>query len=887
MKRIAAFALALVMAQHSLLAGDPVWSPEDIVTQERAQELTFLPDGRALWVKMTVSLKENREFHHLWLTELNGQKRQLTRGSVSDRSPQVSPDGKVVGFISDRPLPKGEGEAKGPQVWVLPVEGGEPYPLTRQPKGVKAFAFRDATTVLFLAEEAPDALDRQREKAKDEAQVVEDPERQPRVRLFQVELGSGKVRRLTDNTSPITAFAVSRDGRWVAYQVNVSPSFEADARHKPEAYLLDLHTRSATRILAERKATPTALRFTPDSRFLAFTETYASDPQWEGAGVEKLYVMDLLRKEVQEVNLDWPRGLASPWAYAPVPGGFWVLLADGTRNLLAFVNASDQGFHRQEPGSFHVQALAASLDGKHLAVLHSTPQTPPQWWRLTAEGGKVERAEQLTDLNPHLAGKTPLRAEVIRWVGAGGDTVEGILVYPLEYRPGSRHPLVVMLHGGPAGVDQLEWKASWAYAPHLYAQRGAFVLFPNYHGSSHYGLEWVESIKGRYYELEVPDILSGVDSLVAQGLVDPHRLGVLGWSNGAILTVALTVATDRFKAAAPGAGNVNWISDYGNCAFGVRFDNSYFGGPPWERLETYIEKSPLFRLDRVTTPTLIFFGTEDTSVPTEQGWQHFRALQQIGKAPVRFVLFPGEGHSLAKPAHRLRKLKEELAWFDRYLFARSSPENPWRRPGSPLDVLLTRSRQQQVGGQFGVLVKGKLVPHTVAAPPLGAVKVAPFEVTRAQWAALNPGYRFPATDANLPVVGVTATQAQEYCRRVSQLTGRRFRLPTKEEWDKLTARAEGTAVTWEAWLGEAPSFDDLPQLDRLMAPLGLASLLKPVGSGDVASFGDVGAVFDLKGNAAEWVLDGGQPVLLGGCAACFEDQPPPPALAGFRVVEEP
>lgn len=888
MKRRILCALLCVLVGETLPAGEGVWSEEDIVTQERTQDLTFLPDGRAIWVKITVSLKENRELHHLWLSELGGQRRQLTRGMVSDRAPQVSPDGRLVAFVSDRPLPKGEPECKGQQVWLLPVDGGEPYPLTRQPKGVKAFAFRDAQRLLFLAEDAADALDRAREKQKDETQVVEDEARQPRIRLFQVELGTGKVQRLTTNTAPITSFAVSRDGRWVAYQLNVSPSFEADARRKPETYLLDLQSGVTTRILADRPATPTAFRFTPDSRFLAFTETYASDPQWEGAGVEKLYVMDVQTREVRQVPLQWARGLASSWAYAPAPQGFWVLLADGTRNLLAFVQATDGGWQRQEPLAEHVQALAVSPDGQHLAVLHSTPQTPPQWWRLGSKDGKLMRTEQLTDLNPQLAGKPPMRAEVIRWTGAREETVEGILYYPLSYQPGKRYPLVVMIHGGPAGVDQLEWEASWAYAPQLYTQRGAFVLFPNYHGSSHYGLEWVESIKGHYYELEVPDILRGVDHLIAQGLVDPERLGVLGWSNGAILTTALTVATDRFKAAAAGAGDVNWISDYGNCAFGVRFDNSYFGGPPWEQLQTYIEKSPLFQLHRVTTPTLIFFGSEDTSVPTEQGWQHFRALQQIGKAPVRFVLFPGEGHSVAKPAHRLRKLKEELAWFDRYLFAKPPEENPWRQEASPLHALLARSREPQVNGWFGSMLRGKLIPHTVPFPGLGGVKVAPFEVTRAQWAALHPGFRFSPSEGNLPVVGVSAEQAQEYCRKLSRLTGRSFRLPTKAEWEKLQEKSQGQPVSWESWLGESPAFDDLPELEKLITPLGgPAALLKPAGSGDVAAAAEGFAVFDLKGNAAEWVLDGDRAVLLGGCATCFEEQAPPQALAGFRVVEVP
>ncbi|MFN3414105.1 MAG: formylglycine-generating enzyme family protein, partial [Thermoanaerobaculum sp.] len=189
---------------------------------------------------------------------------------------------------------------------------------------------------------------------------------------------------------------------------------------------------------------------------------------------------------------------------------------------------------------------------------------------------------------------------------------------------------------------------------------------------------------------------------------------------------------------------------------------------------------------------------------------------------------------------------------------------------------------------FGTLLKGKLIPHTVPVPALGNVKVAPFEVTRAQWAAFNPGFRFSPAEGNLPVVGVSAELAQEYCRKLSNFTGRTYRLPSKAEWEKLQQKSQGQPVNWESWLGEAPAFDDLTELEKLTAPLGgPAVLLKPVGSGDLAAVAEGIALFDLTGNAAEWVWDGNKALLLGGCATCFEDQTPPQALAGFRVVEAP
>ena len=183
----------------------------------------------------------------------------------------------------------------------------------------------------------------------------------------------------------------------------------------------------------------------------------------------------------------------------------------------------------------------------------------------------------------------------------------------------------------PLGTDMDVFDDSWAYYPNIMAQKGAFVLEPNYHGSANYGQAFAESIKGKYYELEVPDILAGVDALIAKGWVDPDKLGTIGWSNGGILSIALTTWTKRFKAAGIGAADVNWTSDYGNCSFGVSFDNYYFKGAPWDQLEHYIQKSPLFYLKDMKVPTIIFHGTEDTSVPYEQGWEYYRASSRSAR----------------------------------------------------------------------------------------------------------------------------------------------------------------------------------------------------------------------------------------------------------------
>ena len=442
-----------------------------------------------------------------------------------------------------------------------------------------------------------------------------------------------------------------------------------------------------------------------------------------------------------------------------------------------------------------------------------------------------------------------------------------------------------MIHGGPAGADFDEWEESWAYPVNNYTQRGAFVMKPNYHGSSNYGLKFVESIGGgNYYDLEVPDIEKGVDSLIAKGLVDANQLGVLGWSNGSILTIALTVTTTRYKVAGAGAGDVDWVSDWGNCLFGASFDNYYLGKTPFEDLQLYINKSPFYKMDKVRTPTIIFFGTEDKQVPTQQGWMHYRALQQLGNTDVRFLLFPGEAHSPQKLVHQRRKVEEELAWFDKYLFKTLKPENEALKPDSPLAAALKMKRGD--GTRYGVMMKSLLIPETVKH---AETEIGRFEITRAQFAQFDKTYTIEAGKENYPANNITFEQARIYCDWLSKATGETYRLATEEEAEKLYGGAGAGENTLDYWAGYALNPEDATRLKQKIAEMqGRSPLLKEVGS-----FKGTGEnlVFDLGGNVAEWVVaKDGKGLAMGGSAdrpadAKQKNRQPAPEYTGFRVVK--
>ena len=333
---------------------------------------------------------------------------------------------------------------------------------------------------------------------------------------------------------------------------------------------------------------------------------------------------------------------------------------------------------------------------------------------------------------------------------------------------------------------------------------------------------------------------------------------------------------------------MNWLSDYGNCAFGASFDDFYLGGSPWQLPDRYLEKSPLFQVEKVTTPTIIFFGTEDTAVPTEQGWQWYRALHVTGKAPVRFLLFPGQPHGLGKRTHQLRKLNEELAWFDRHLFGKAPDGRLVVKEGSPLDVAHKRRGIARFGHLYGRTVGGILAPETVR---VGDLDVGRFEVTRAQWAEFT-AEGDDMLRANHPITGVTAEQARAYVAWLSQKTGEPWRLPTKAEHGKLPKGPSENTLDY--WAGYQPSPTDAPALAEKVMALDRDVTIFAVGSRPAGTKKEgerVAMLFDVGGNVAELVVaEDGAVVPAGGCAVQSPDDreeatPPPAEYVGLRVVK--
>jgi dipeptidyl aminopeptidase/acylaminoacyl peptidase len=309
-------------------------------------------------------------------------------------------------------------------------------------------------------------------------------------------------------------------------------------------------------------------------------------------------------------------------------------------------------------------------DGKDFAVAISDTTHPADIYGGSLEGkGSLKR---LTHVNPQIDTWKLPHIQIVSWKGAHGDNVEGILELPYDYKPGQKLPMHVALHGGPTDADHLYFQY-WIYGRGLWASLGWAVFAPNYRGSVGYGDKFLTDLIGHENDLDVEDILTGVDAMVARGIADSSKLAVSGWSNGGYLTNCLITKTNRFKAASSGAGVLDMAMQWGTedtPGHVVNFEKGF----PWANYEEYKRSSPLYDLNKVTTPTLIHVGEDDERVPAVHARTLFRALAFYRHVPCELVMYPGQGHGLMTYSDRKAKLAWDIAWFDKYVLGKSTEE---------------------------------------------------------------------------------------------------------------------------------------------------------------------------------------------------------------------
>ena len=378
-----------------------------------------------------------------------------------------------------------------------------------------------------------------------------------------------------------------------------------------------------------------------------------------------LHAVDLRTGEIQRLAKDFQGSITE---YSIRPNGGVYILGQWRTSVQIYTQESANKYtilHRGWEGTYQSIASSINYPNNMIAFVHSSHSQPREVY-IVDNVNQLDTARAITDENKFFTERTLAQTKIYQWTNDEDNrTIEGILHYPPGSMESKNFPLLVLIHGGPYSASTNNFNNGAGLWGPLAATEGWLVLEPNYRGSTGYGDQFLEEI--RYHPLSRPgkDILSGINRLIEDGIVDRNRLAVGGHSYGGFLTNWLITQTAQFNVALSGAGSVDQASMWGTMDINLLIEHLW-GGFPWNSPNLYVDESPIYHFDKVRTATLIMFGEHDVRVPASQGYMLERALHYLN-VPVQLLIFPNEGHSMRNnPWHTKIMVREQLKWLQKY-----------------------------------------------------------------------------------------------------------------------------------------------------------------------------------------------------------------------------
>lgn len=626
---------------------------DDLMDLQQVSDAQMHPDGQRIAYTVSAVVtepKQSKAASRLWLTTLDGSEpRPLTAEGTRAASPRWSPDGATLAFLGSRAV-------EGKDQLFLLNEWGEAQQATDCPGGVAGYAWLpDNSGLLLLVTDAPPDDEEDEHEAGRDWTVYEHDHRFTRIwrynlaseALTQVSHADAQVYELTVSTDgcEIVALVADEPYNWSWYQARLE-------RLRPDGTFETLHT-------SKKQYTDPA--FSPDGQRIAVITCTFSDQGMTGG--------DVLLLDRDGGN---PRLLTEghPRSYLNVA---WD--ADGSRLLCGAIEGGETqlgwlGFDGgydvfwQDQSTIHYSGtiFSRSRAGNRLAISRGAAAEPVDVYTLGIDGQSLTRH---SDHNPHVRERRIAPVETLHWRAPDGTTIQGLLVRPVD--AGSEPvPLVTLIHGGPTslwshifpGVRSTGWVQ-------LLAAEGYAVLLPNPRGSMGWGTAFAEANIGDMGGADWGDIVAGIDHCITEGIADPDRLGVGGWSYGGYLTAWAVTQTTRFKAAVAGASITNWISFHGVSTI-PGFDAAFYAVDPFNWDGHYGQFSPMAHVRNVTTPTLFLHGERDPICPLGQAHEMWRALKELG-VDTQLTVYPREGHGIRECEHARDVLDRAVGWWKQYL----------------------------------------------------------------------------------------------------------------------------------------------------------------------------------------------------------------------------
>ena len=642
---------------------------DDLMRLRSIVDVQISPDGsRVAYVTSTPNLARNSHDAALFLVAAEGGAPTRIGESVSifnvpTPRPQLrwTPDGGSVSVV---------GMAEGrPEVFAVAASGGEARQVTKAPEGVIAYEWSpDGGSIAFITVDSMPADEERRRADKSFTIRAGAPDRATRLVVQRVDR-PGALKVLTPPSQYVDALSWSPDGREIAY--SAAPRTGFSAAYEARIYAAPVES-GAIRTIVDRPGMNTGPRFSPDGTSIAFIST---NGHRDIMASRSLTIVRASGGEPRAFLMDdaW----VNEYVWAPDSRSMLVQANDGTfgrgahmfEQAIVRVPIGDGRPARIDSGPTVAFSLSSSRDGRRIAYKRVEARTMGEVAILDAGSG---RSTTITDVNPALKDRAVGVLEPISWQSFDGMEIWGLLLTPAGAAASRRLPLLTYVHGGPGGgftyglfpqfmhiVPQVD-----PYPTAAMAGAGYAVFFPMPRGGAGYGEAGQRAIVNAWGEADYKDIMTGVDRLIAQGIADPDRLGVMGASYGGFMTNWIVTQTGRFKAASAGA-SLSDLADTFYLSEGGEFMADYFKRP-WENRDGYAAHSPLTFADRITTPLLIQHGEADPRVPIAGAWKLYRTLKAFGKT-VELEIYPRGGHVLREPMQQREQMRRNAEWFARWI----------------------------------------------------------------------------------------------------------------------------------------------------------------------------------------------------------------------------